>query len=111
MNSQMRFDMRVTRRALISGDAGPAHTPAAQRGVEIVSLLVSARPEYLAAVAEAVLALGNSEIHARDPKGRLVVVLEEVSPAAIGAKINAISGLPHVLSAVMVFQATDVGAS
>ena len=30
-----------------------------------------------------------------------------VTQGAIGAKVNVISGLPHVLSAVMVFQATD----
>jgi periplasmic nitrate reductase NapD len=103
--------MRLTRRALISGRAVPGHAPPAQCGVEIVSLLVSAWPECLATVAGAILGLGNTEIYARDPKGKLVVVLEEDSTAAIGAKINAISGLPHVLSAVMVFQASDATAS
>jgi nitrate reductase NapAB chaperone NapD len=39
------------------------------------------------------------------------VVLEEESTGAVGAKINTISGLPHVLSAVMVFQATDADAT
>jgi nitrate reductase NapD len=103
--------MRLTRRALLAGQAEPVPTAPTQQGVEIVSLLVSARPRYLPAVAEAILALGNSEIHARDPKGKLVVVLEENSTGAIGAKINAISGLPHVLSAVMVFQASDPDAA
>ena len=100
--------MRLTRRALISGQAepGPAHA-----GVEIVSLLVSARPQFMPAVAEAILALGNCEIHAQDPRGKLVVVLEEESTGAVGAKINTISGLPHVLSAVMVFQATAADAT
>jgi nitrate reductase NapD len=106
MNSQTRLDMRLTRRALISGRAEAGPTPPTQGGVEIVSLLVSAWPECLPTVAASILALGNTEIYARDPKGKLVVVLEEDSTAAIGTKINAISGLPHVLSAVMVFQAT-----
>jgi nitrate reductase NapD len=99
--------MRLTRRALISGRPEPAHATPARGSVEIVSLLVSAWPECLATVAEAILALGHAEIYARDPKGKLVVVLEEDSTAAIGAKLTAISGLPHVLSAVMVFHATD----
>ena len=40
-------------------------------------------------------------------KGKLIVVLEEASQGAVGAKADAISGLPHVLSATMVFQASD----
>ena len=104
----MGLDMRLTRRALISGQAEPGP---AQPCVEIVSLLVSARPQYMPAVAEAILALGNCEIHARDPRGKLVVVLEEESTGAVGAKMNAICRLPNVLSAVMVFQATDADAT
>src|SRR5688572_3212809 len=72
--------------------------------VEIVSLIVGTWPRHLEAVSEAILALGNVEIRARDPKGKLVVVLEEATQGAVGPKMNAISGLPHVLSAAMVFQ-------
>jgi len=60
-------------------------------------------------VSDAILALGNAEIRGRDPKGKLIVVLEEATQGAAGAKMNAISGLPHVLSAAMVFQASDDG--
>jgi periplasmic nitrate reductase NapD len=56
------------------------------------------------------LTLGNTEIQGRDSKGKLIVVLEEASQGAVGAKANAISGLPHVLSATMVFQASDIEA-
>ena len=102
--------MPTSRRAFIRGQWNPAYpeqAPRSPRQVEIVSLIVSTWPQHLDAVSEAILALGNTEIHGRDPKGKLIVVLEEPSQGAVGAKANAISGLPHVLSAAMVFQASD----
>jgi nitrate reductase NapD len=102
--------MSKSRRAFIRGQWNPAYperNAGSVRHVEIVSLIVSTWPQHLDAVSAAILALGNAEIHGRDPKGKLVVVLEEASQGAVGAKVNAISGLPHVLSAVMVFQASD----
>ena len=102
--------MPSSRRAFIRGQWNPAYpgqTSQSLRQVEIVSLIVSTWPQHLDAVSEAVLALGNTEVHGRDPKGKLIVVIEEASQGAVGAKAHAISGLPHVLSAVMVFQASD----
>jgi periplasmic nitrate reductase NapD len=102
--------MPITRRALLPLDGTPGRPRAEDtvRGqVEIVSLLVSARPQHLAAVAAAILELGNCEIHAQDPNGKLVVVIEEESQGAIGAKVNRIAALPRVVAAAMVFQATD----
>jgi nitrate reductase NapAB chaperone NapD len=102
--------MSASRRAFIRGKWDPTF-PKRQsnlrRQVEIVSLIVSAWPQHLDQVAEDILALGNIEIHGRDSCGKLIVVLEEESQGAIGAKANTISGLPHVLSATMVFQASD----
>jgi len=102
--------MSASRRAFIRGEWNPADPEVHsihQHQVEIVSLVVSAWPQHLDQVAEDILALGNIEIHGRDSCGKLIVVLEEESQGAIGAKANTISGLPHVLSATMVFQASD----
>src|SRR5215510_8818482 len=102
--------MPVTRRGLLMHDGKPerpSQEAGGRRQVEIVSLLVSARPQHLAAVAAAILELGNCEIHAQDPNGKLVVVIEEESQGAIGAKVNLIAALPRVVAAAMVFQATD----
>jgi nitrate reductase NapAB chaperone NapD len=101
--------MPSSRRAFLGGQwtrTYPEHASQSNRQVEIVSLIVSTWPQHLDAVSEAVVALG-AELHGRDPQGKLIVVLEEASQGAVGAKANAISGLPHVLSAVMVFQASD----
>jgi nitrate reductase NapD len=103
--------MPTSRRDFIRGqwDAPAAQCADKSDKVEIVSLIVGTWPTHLEAVSDAILALGSAEIRGRDPKGTLIVVLEEASQAAVGAKMNAISGLPHVLSAVMVFQASDGG--
>jgi periplasmic nitrate reductase NapD len=102
--------MPSSRRAFIRGQWNSAYPEQSVRSihrVEIVSLIVSTWPQHLDAVSEAIHALGNTEIHGRDPKGKLIVVIEEDSQGAVGAKTNEISCLPHVLSAVMVFQASD----
>ena len=96
--------MPTSRRAFLSGHSTAGQTP---RTVEIVSLIVNAWPQHLDTVAGAILQLGGTEIHGRDPKGKLIVVMEDATQGGIGAKTNVISGLPNVLSAVMVFQATD----
>ena len=43
---------------------------------------------------------------ARDPKGKLVVVIEASKAGAIGSTLNTIALLPHVFSAALVFHAT-----
>jgi periplasmic nitrate reductase NapD len=98
--------MSSSRRAFIRGHWHPSTAQASAR-VEIASLIVTTWPKHLDRVSQDILALGNTEIHGRDSKGKLIVVLEEASQGAVGAKANVISGLPHVLSATMVFQASD----
>ncbi len=84
------------------GDRSPA-------SVEIASILVQTRPERLEKVAHAIEALPGTQIYSRDPKGKLVVVIEASDTGSIGATLNAISSLPHVLTASLVFQGTDTG--
>jgi nitrate reductase NapD len=96
----------VDRRKFINGrwavDAQP--TPGT---VEIASILVQTRPERLDAVAIAIEALADAQIYSRDPKGKLVVVLEAADTDGIGATLNTISAMPYVLTAAIVFQGTD----
>lgn len=94
-----------SRRALLFG--GRASSPAGADRAEIVSLIVNAFPPHLEEVAATISAIAGAEVHAQDPKGKLIVVLEAPTQGEIGAIANAISGIPHVLSAAMVFQATD----
>lgn len=94
-----------SRRAMLFG--GLASSPVAGSRTEIVSLIVNAFPPHLDEVAAAITAIPGAEVHAQDPKGKLIVVLEAPTQGEVGAMANAISGIPHVLSAAMVFQATD----
>ena len=99
----------VDRRALLTG-RWPARAKARMPAVaEVASVLVQARPERLDAVASAIEALPGCEIFQRSPQGKLVVVIEADDVGVIGATLNLISSLPHVLTAALVFHGTDQG--
>jgi nitrate reductase NapD len=99
----------LDRRALLTGRVlvvDPLVTPP---GGEIASILVQARPERIADVESAIAAMSGCEIHGRDPRGKLVVVVEALNASALGSTLNAIALLPHVYSASLVFHAIDAG--
>jgi nitrate reductase NapD len=76
---------------------------------EIASILVQIRPEKMDSAAHAIGALPGAEIYSRDPKGKLVVVLEASDVGVIGTMLNTISLMPDVLTAALVFHGTDDG--
>jgi periplasmic nitrate reductase NapD len=75
--------------------------------VEIASILVQVRPERLNVVAREIEALPGTEIYSRDPKGKLVVVVEGSSVGSLGEILNTISLMTHVWTAALIFQGTD----
>src|SRR5437660_650256 len=99
----------IDRRAFISGRLADPDAVVAPPGGEIASVLVQARPDRLAEVEAAILAIPGCEIHGRDPKGKLVVVIDAASAGAVGATLNTIALLPNVYSAALVFHAIDAG--
>jgi len=101
----------LDRRALISGRIVNPDTLVTPPDAEIASVLVQARPERLPEVEAAIAGLAGCEIHARDPNGKLVVVIDAASAGAVGATLNQIALLPNVLSAALVFHATDAAAA
>jgi periplasmic nitrate reductase NapD len=76
--------------------------------VEVASILVQTRPEQLDATAAAIETLPGAQIYSRDAKGKLVVVIEAADTGGIGATLNIISSMPHVLTAALVFQGSTV---
>lgn len=105
-----RSHSTIDRRALITGRLiNPDHvvTPP---GSEIASILVQARPDRLDGVEAAVVALDGCEIYGRDPKGKLVVVVDAPDAGSLGSTLNTIALLPDVYSASLVFHAIDAGA-
>jgi nitrate reductase NapD len=97
----------IDRRKFMNGGwIDPGSNRAAAKA-EIASVLVQTRPEHLETAAQAIEALPGTQIYGRDPKGKLVVVIEAADTGSVGATLNAISSLPHVLTASLVFQGSD----
>ena len=103
------FVRNVDRRKFINGRWTTRAGDNTPGSVEIASILVQARPERLDAAARAIEALPGTQIYSRDPKGKLVVVIETEDVGAIGATLNTISMMPDVLTAALVFHGTDGG--
>jgi len=99
----------IDRRSLITGRVLNADRVVAPPGGEIASIIVQARPEHLDRVETAILKLPGCEVHGRDPRGKLVVVVDAPGAGALGATLTAISQLAHVHTASLVFHAIDVG--
>jgi nitrate reductase NapD len=97
----------IDRRSLITGRLLNADRIVAPPGGEIASILVQARPERLASVETAIVALVGCEIYGRDPIGKLVVVVDAPDAGTLGATLNTIALLPDVYSASLVFHAID----
>src|SRR5215468_5029830 len=98
---------KINRRELISGARSGI---SAAGSADIASVLVQARPERIADVEQAIVSLAGCEIHGRDARGKLIVVIEAPDAGSVGATLNAIALLPDVLSANLVFHAIDAGS-
>ena len=85
-----------------------AKTATPQGTVEIASILVQTMPHRLGAAERSILAVKGAAIYARDPRGKLVVVIEaEDDSSAIGAALTEISTLPDVITATLVYHHGD----
>ena len=99
----------VDRRALITGRViNPDRVVTPPEG-EIASILVQAHPENLDEVAASIAALAGCESHGRDPRGKLIVVVDAPDTGSLGTILNTISLLPHVHTASLVFHASEIG--
>src|SRR5215207_10514816 len=99
----------IDRRALITGRLLNPDRVITPPDGEIASILVQARPDRLDDVEAAIVALDGCEIYGRDPKGKLVVVVDAPDAGSLGTMLNTIALLPDVYSASLVFHAIDPG--
>ncbi len=97
----------LNRRALITGRVLNPDRVVAPPGGEIASILVQARPDRLAEVETAITAFPGCEIHGRDARGKLVVVVDAPDAGSLGTTLNTIQLLPDVYSAALVFHAIE----
>jgi len=103
------FQPDLDRREFLNGRWTTHADREVQASVEIASILVRAKPERLDAAARAIEALPGTQIYSRDPKGKLVVVIEASDVGAVGTTLNTISSIPDVVTAALVFHGTDEG--
>src|SRR5215510_10767766 len=73
----------------------------------IASVLVQARPEYLAAVQAAIQGIAGAEIAECDAYGKLVVVVDSSGRQSIREILREILLTPHVVSATLVSPGVD----
>ncbi|UWU94121.1 chaperone NapD [Bradyrhizobium sp. CB1015] len=106
--AQATFSLaKLNRRALITGRVLTAQRIVPPPGAEIASIIVQARPERLAELEAEIAGLPGCEIHARDARGKLVVVAEAPDAGSLGTMLNTIQSLQHVYSAALVFHAIE----
>ena len=74
-----------------------------QQEVHISSMVVHARPEYLAIVKNYIEQLPDAEIHGESDNGKLVVVLETQNQGYITDVIDKIKNFEYVLSTALVY--------
>lgn len=89
----------LSRRDLLSGRVASGSP---QPELHLSSLLIHAKPGGEDAVAQALLRVPGLEIHARSG-GKIVVTLETRSEQEVVMALGAISDLPGVLSAALVY--------
>jgi periplasmic nitrate reductase NapD len=99
----------IDRRSLITGKVLTIDRVIAPPDGEIASVIVQVRPDRLADVEATILSLAGCEVHGRDCRGKLIVVVDAVDAGALGSTLNTIALLPHVYSASLVFHAIDAG--
>jgi nitrate reductase NapD len=98
---------KIDRRALITGRLLNPDRVVAPPGGEIASILVQVRPDRLAGVEAEIVTFAGCEIYGRDPKGKLVVVVDAPDAGTLGTTLNNIALLADVYSASLVFHAID----
>ena len=72
--------------------------------LHIAGILVHARRDLLKQVRHALEDMRGTEVHGAHPDGKLVVTIEGMSSRALLDAIEAMSGIPGVLSATLVHQ-------
>jgi nitrate reductase NapD len=74
--------------------------------IHVASLIVRARPEIAAAVAERIAARPANEIHAVEA-GKIIVVVESSSESALADRMDEIRNDPDVLMVSLVYHEED----
>ncbi len=92
----------LARRRLVLGGRREA-----EPGFNLASLVAYVRPEWLDRTEEAVARIPGMEVHGRDDKGKLVIVIEAASDGELSERIDEVDRLAGVLVTALVYQAHE----
>lgn len=84
--------------------------PEAPRELHISSAVISAVPRHVEAVAAAIAALPETEVH-HVAGGKIVIVMEGPNESVIGGRLTQIALMDHVLSANLVYEVIETEGS
>ena len=79
--------------------------------IHITSIVVRARPAAVDRLAEFIAGFPEAEVHAADPGGKLIVLLETRTLSLVTEYLDRIAQLPDVVTASLVFHQVEDLAS
>ena len=95
------------RRRLLGGRISDRLGPAPSDELHIASLVVQARPAKLEVITDKIARLPGAEVHASDPRGKILITLESASQGQITDCLNRIQDIDGVISAALVYHQVD----
>ena len=105
----MATEIKPTRRTFLRLDAAPSAPSVDSAGIHVAGVVVHTRPEHLERVRTGLARLSGAEVHAADPRGKLVVTLEAASDGIIADLLNSIPEIPGVIACTLAHQHSESG--
>lgn len=102
----MSTELRTGRRKFLRIEP---ETPAEGKGIHIAGLVVHTKPDSLQRVRAGLEKLSGAEVHAADPRGKLVVTVEAASDGMIADLLNTIPGIPGVIACTLAHHHSEPG--
>jgi len=105
----MKTPYESARRKFLRLEAASAARPTDAGGIHIAGVVVHTRPDHLQKVRAGLERLSGAEVHAADPRGKLVVTLEAASDGIIADLLSLIPELPGVIACTLAHQHSEDG--
>lgn len=105
----MTIETRPGRRKFLRLHTPSSVTEGHSTGIHIAGLVVHTRPESLERVRVGLARLSGAEVHAADPRGKLVVTLEAASDGVIADLLNTIPEIPGVIACTLAHHHSESG--
>ncbi len=103
------MENETSRRTFLGLRASTAVGHPDSSGIHIAGLVVHTWPESLERVRAGLARLAGAEVHAADPRGKLVVTLEAASDGIIADLLNTIPEIPGVIACTLAHQHSESG--